>query len=95
VLLKITRMRLPALPEIGRGTAIVNAASTLSRLLFALAGRALLARQYYGHQAVAVAIAKATWAWVRGKCEEAMREVLGRGEAYSVQAEKVETAMRR
>ena len=24
----------------------------------------------------AVAIAKATWAWVRGKCEEAMREVL-------------------
>jgi hypothetical protein len=32
-------------------------------------------------QAVAVAIAKATWAWLRGKCEEAMREVLGAGEA--------------
>ena len=27
--------------------------------------------------AQAVAIAKATWAWVRGKCEEAMRKVLG------------------
>jgi hypothetical protein len=30
-------------------------------------------------QAVTVAIVKATWAWVRGKCEEAMREVLGAG----------------
>ena len=30
-------------------------------------------------QAVAVATVKATWAWVRGKCEEAMREVLGAG----------------
>jgi hypothetical protein len=30
-------------------------------------------------QMVAVAIAKATWAWVRWKCEEAMREVLGAG----------------
>jgi hypothetical protein len=30
-------------------------------------------------QMVAVAIAKATWNWVRGKCEEAMREVLGAG----------------
>jgi hypothetical protein len=30
-------------------------------------------------QMVAVAIAKATWNWVRGKCEEAMREVLGVG----------------
>jgi hypothetical protein len=30
-------------------------------------------------QMVAVAIAKATWAWVRGKCEEEMREVLGEG----------------
>jgi len=30
-------------------------------------------------QVVAVAIANATWAWVRGKCEEAMREVLGAG----------------
>ena len=28
---------------------------------------------------VAVAIAKVTWAWVRRKCEEAMREVLGAG----------------
>ena len=40
-------------------------------------------------QAVAVAIAKATWAWVRGKCEEAMREVLGVGRG--VQAGEVET----
>ena len=40
-------------------------------------------------QAVAVAIAKATWAWVRGKCEEAMREVLGAGRG--VQAGEVET----
>ena len=40
-------------------------------------------------QAVAVAIAKATWAWVRGKCEEAMREVFGAGR--SVQAGEVET----
>ena len=37
----------------------------------------------------AVAIAKATWAWVRGKCEEAMREVLGAGRG--VQAGEVET----
>jgi hypothetical protein len=37
---------------------------------------------------VAVAIAKATWAWVRGKCEEAMREVLGAGRG--VQAGEVE-----
>ena len=37
-------------------------------------------------QAVAVAIAKA---WVRGKCEEAMREVLGAGRG--VQAGEVET----
>ena len=40
-------------------------------------------------QAVVVAIAKATWAWVRGKCEEAMREVLGAGRG--VQAGEVET----
>ena len=40
-------------------------------------------------QAVAVAIAKATWAWVRGKCEGAMREVLGAGRG--VQAGEVET----
>ena len=41
-------------------------------------------------QAVAVAIAKATWAWVvRGKCEEAMREVLGAGRG--VQAGEVAT----
>ena len=43
-------------------------------------------------QAVAVAIAKAAWAWVRevrGKCEEAMREVLGAGRG--VQAGEVET----
>ena len=40
-------------------------------------------------QAVAVAIAKATWAWVRGKCEEAMREVLRAGRG--VQAGEVET----
>ena len=40
-------------------------------------------------QAVVVAIAKATWAWVRGKCEEAMREVLGVGRG--VQAGEVET----
>ena len=40
-------------------------------------------------QAVAVAVAKATWAWVRGKCEEAMREVLGVGRG--VQAGEVET----
>ena len=39
-------------------------------------------------QAVAVAIAKATWAWVRGKCEEATREVLGAGRG--VQAGEVE-----
>ena len=30
-------------------------------------------------QAVAVAIAKATWAWVKGKSEEAISEVLGAG----------------
>ena len=36
-----------------------------------------------------MAIAKATWAWVRGKCEEAMREVLGAGRG--VQAGEVET----
>jgi hypothetical protein len=30
-------------------------------------------------QMVAMAIAKATWNWVRGKCEEAMREVFGSG----------------
>ena len=41
-------------------------------------------------QAVAVAIAKATWAWVRGKCEEAMREVLGAGRG--VQAGEVAMA---
>jgi hypothetical protein len=40
-------------------------------------------------QAVAVAIAKATWNWVRGKSEEAMREVLGAGRG--VQAGEVET----
>ena len=40
-------------------------------------------------QMVAVAIAKATWNWVRGKCEEAMREVLGAGRG--VQAGEVET----
>ena len=40
-------------------------------------------------QAVAVAIAKATWAWVRGKCKEAMREVHGAGRG--VQAGEVET----
>jgi hypothetical protein len=39
-------------------------------------------------QTVAVAIAKATWNWVRGKCEEAMREVLGAGRG--VQAGEVE-----
>jgi hypothetical protein len=38
---------------------------------------------------VAIAIPKATWAWVRGKCEEAMREVLGVGRG--VQAGEVET----
>jgi hypothetical protein len=36
-----------------------------------------------------VAIVKATWAWIRGKCEEAMREVLGAGRG--VQAGEVET----
>jgi hypothetical protein len=40
-------------------------------------------------QMVAVAIAKATWNWVRGKIEEAMREVLGAGRG--VQAGEVET----
>jgi hypothetical protein len=35
-----------------------------------------------------VAIAKATWNWVRGTCEEAMREVLGAGRG--VQAGEVE-----
>jgi len=40
-------------------------------------------------QAVAVAIAKATWAWVRAKCEETMREVLGA--RRGVQAGEVET----
>ena len=43
-------------------------------------------------QAVVVAIAKATWAWARGKCEEAMREVLGAGRG--VQAGEVETLWR-
>jgi hypothetical protein len=43
-------------------------------------------------QAVAVATVKATWAWVRGKCEEAMREVLGAGRG--VQAGEVETPAR-
>ena len=46
-------------------------------------------------QAVAVAIAKATWNWVsflRGKSEEAMREVLGAGRG--VQAGEVETPSR-
>jgi len=40
-------------------------------------------------QAVAVAIAKATWAWVRGKCEEPIREVFswGWGEAPVMAAE--------
>jgi hypothetical protein len=38
---------------------------------------------------VAVAIAKATWAWVRGKSEEARREVLGAGRG--VQAGEVDT----
>jgi hypothetical protein len=37
-------------------------------------------------QMVAVAIAKATWNWVRGKCEEAMRVrevlVLGAGRGF-------------
>ena len=42
-------------------------------------------------QAVAVAIAKAAWAWVRGKCEEAMREVLGAGRSVRLQAGEVET----
>ena len=46
-------------------------------------------RKQFTMQAVAVAIAKATWAWVRGKCEEAMREVLGAGRG--VQAGEVET----
>ena len=36
-----------------------------------------------------MAVAKATWAWVRGTCEEAMREVLGAGRG--VQAGEVET----
>jgi hypothetical protein len=40
-------------------------------------------------QAVAVAIAKTTWAWVRGKSEEAMREVLGAGRG--AQAGEVKT----
>jgi hypothetical protein len=35
-----------------------------------------------------VAITKATWNWVRGKCEEAMREVLGAGRG--LQAGEVE-----
>jgi hypothetical protein len=39
-------------------------------------------------QMVAVAVAKATWNWVRGRCEEAMREVLGAGQG--VQAGEVE-----
>jgi hypothetical protein len=39
-------------------------------------------------QMVAVAIAKATWNWVRGKCEEAMREVLEAGRG--VQAGEIE-----
>ena len=42
-------------------------------------------------QMVAVAIAKATWNWVRGKCEEAMREVLGAGRG--VQAGEVEISL--
>jgi hypothetical protein len=39
-------------------------------------------------QAAAVAIAKSTWAWVRGKSEDAIREVLGAGS--DVQAGEVE-----
>ena len=35
-----------------------------------------------------VAVATAKWNWVRGKCEEAMREVLGAGRG--VQAGEVE-----
>ena len=44
-------------------------------------------------QAVAVAIAKATWAWVNEKCVEAMRVVLGAGRGVwrGVQAGEVET----
>jgi hypothetical protein len=38
--------------------------------------------------AVTICVAKATWYWVRGKCEEAMREVLGAGRG--VQASEVE-----
>jgi hypothetical protein len=36
-------------------------------------------------------ITKATWAWVRGKCEEAMRVVLGAGRG--VQAGEVEVCV--
>ena len=40
-------------------------------------------------QAVAVAIVKARWEWVKGKSEETMREVFGAGRG--VQAGEVET----
>ena len=46
---------------------------------YAYAYRLTATHKQFTMQAVAVAIAKATWAWVRGKCEEAMREVLGAG----------------
>jgi hypothetical protein len=36
-------------------------------------------------------IIKATWAWVKGKSEEAMREVLGAGRDVRKQAGEVET----
>ena len=41
---------------------------------------------------VAVAIAKATWNWVRGKCEEAMREVLGAALSPRVQGFRFDLA---
>ena len=38
-----------------------------------------------------MAIAKATWAWVKGKSEEVMREVLRAGRGVILQAGEVET----
>ena len=44
---------------------------------------------YQLRKCVCVSLCTATWAWVRGKCKEAMREVLGAGRG--VQAGEVET----
>ena len=46
----------------------------------ALAGLVIKINAYLGTKGLSkLIIAKATWNWVRGKCQEAMREVLGAG----------------